>query len=150
MTQSTSVDPAEAAPVVVVGVDASDEAREALRWAARYAASTGSRLRVVHAWTPVDEQVWIQTMPPPAGRTAVAEEEVAKLVADEVDPSVPTEALVLEGHAVKVLTEAAEDASLLVVGGRGHGGFAGLLVGSVTAGCVAHAPCSITVVRHAD
>lgn len=137
----------EGAPVVVVGVDASDEARAALAWGGGYARLTGARLRVVHAWTPVEEQVWIQTLPPPAGRTAVAEEEVAKLVADEVDPSVPTEIKVVEGHATRVLTDAAADAELLVVGGRGHGGFTGLLVGSTTAQVVAHSPCSVTVVR---
>lgn len=147
MNESASDRAEVAAPLVVVGVDASDEARAALRWAGRYAALAGARLRVVHAWTTVDEQVWIQSLPPPAGRLAVAEDEVAKLVADEVDPSVPTETLVVEGHATKVLTDAATGADLLVVGGRGHGGFAGLLVGSVTAQCVAHSPCTVTVVR---
>jgi nucleotide-binding universal stress UspA family protein len=134
-------------PVVVVGVDASPEARQALRWASRYALMTGARLRVRHAWTPVEELVWVQSMPPPAGRMAVAEEEVAKMVAADVDPGVPVDARVVEGHAVKVLADAAEDADLLVVGGRGHGGFAGLLVGSVTAQVVAHSPCSVAVIK---
>jgi nucleotide-binding universal stress UspA family protein len=51
------------------------------------------------------------------------------------------------GHPAKVLLDAAEGADLLVVGSRGHGGFAGMLLGSVSQHVVAHAPCPVVVVR---
>ena len=52
-----------------------------------------------------------------------------------------------EGHPAFSLIEQAKDADLLVVGTRGHGGFVGLLLGSVGEHCVTHAPCPVVVVR---
>jgi nucleotide-binding universal stress UspA family protein len=57
---------------------------------------------------------------------------------------------VTEGHPAFVLTDAARGAALLVVGSRGHGAFAGMLLGSVSEYCAAHAPCPVVVVRHPD
>ena len=54
-----------------------------------------------------------------------------------------------EGNAAKVLLEASEGARMLVVGSRGHGGFSGLLLGSVSAACAEHARCPVVVV-HGD
>jgi len=134
---------------VVVGVDASEESKEALRWAARYATFVGARLEVVHAWHPVEELVWIQSLPPPAEQTEVADKALAQLVEEVVGPSpaVDVSTAVLKGHAVKVLTQVAKGASLLVVGDRGSGGFDGMLLGSVSEKCAAHAPCSVVIVR---
>ena len=56
--------------------------------------------------------------------------------------------MVAEGAAAPVLLEAAADADLLVVGSRGHGGFTGLLLGSVSQQCVSHAGCPVVVVRN--
>jgi nucleotide-binding universal stress UspA family protein len=61
---------------------------------------------------------------------------------------VRTRAVVVEGSAVQCLLDAARGAELLVVGSRGHGGFAGALLGSVSQHCVQHAPCPVVVVRH--
>ena len=55
--------------------------------------------------------------------------------------------VVTEGAAAPVLLESAADADLLVVGNRGHGGFAGLLLGSVSQQCTSHAGCPVVVVR---
>ena len=54
-----------------------------------------------------------------------------------------------EGRASYVLMEASEGADLLIVGSRGHGGFTGLLLGSVSAACTEHAKCSV-LVAHGD
>ena len=63
------------------------------------------------------------------------------------DPHASIERVVAEGPAGQVLVEAAKEADLLVVGSRGHGGFAGLLLGSVSQQCAHHASCAIVIVR---
>lgn len=134
---------------IVVGVDASEEAKDALRWAARYASFVGAKVEVVHAWHRAEEYAWLQNLPPPASPTQVASEALAQVV-DEVigtDAALDVTTAVIEGHAAKVLTEAARGASLLVVGNRGFGGFDGLLVGSISEQCAAHAPCSVVIIR---
>ncbi len=63
------------------------------------------------------------------------------------DSGVVLHLTVTEGHPASVLTEAAQGAELLVVGSRGHGAFAGMLLGSVSEYCAAHSPCPVVVVR---
>jgi nucleotide-binding universal stress UspA family protein len=62
---------------------------------------------------------------------------------------VDVESVVVQGHPAKVLVDASVGAQLLVVGSRGHGGFAGLLLGSVSEYVIAHASCPVLVIRHA-
>jgi nucleotide-binding universal stress UspA family protein len=136
-------------PLVVVGVDASEESKDALRWAKEYAELTGASLQVVHAWHLADEHAWIQPLPPPAGPTDVARAALQEVV-DAVlgaDPSIDVTVEVVEGHAARVLTDAARGASWLVVGSTGLGGFDGIVLGSVSQHCVARATCSVAVVR---
>jgi len=126
---------------IVVGVDASEESKEALRWASQYAEFIGARLEVVHAWHVADEHAWLQSLPPPANPTDIARKALASVVDSMIPPGkLDVQTFVLEGHAAQVLVTASKGADLLVVGSRGFGGFDGLLLGSVSGHCATHAP----------
>ena len=137
---------------IVAGVDGSEGSREALRWALDEARLRGWDVQVVQAWrdpyfvTPGFAQP--EDFEPDALRMR-AQEGLAATVADVAgdESGVAIEQRVAEGSAATVLVEAAKDADLLVVGSRGHGGFSGLVLGSVSQQCVAHAPCPVLVVR---
>ncbi len=131
-------------PVIVAGVDGSAESKEALRWAARQAALIGAELHAVIAWHLPEIYAY-------AGRdyAADAAEVLEKAVSDALgpDPGIPVVTQVVEGHPAHVLTAMCPDADLLVVGSHGHGGFDGMLLGSVSQHCVQHACCPVVVVR---
>ncbi|MQM27083.1 universal stress protein [Glycomyces albidus] len=145
------MDPSEAkADRIVVGVDGSSASIRALEWAVREAALTGAELEAVHAWeVPAQYGTGMMTLPSGEEFEAAAKESLARAVeqAAGTDPGVVIEQNAIAGHAAKVLIDAAQGASLLVVGSRGHGGFVGTLVGSVSQYCVSHAPCPVVVVR---
>jgi nucleotide-binding universal stress UspA family protein len=137
---------------VVVGVDGSEQATTAVRWATREAARRGTTLRIVHAW------VWplyrVSLDPPPgappgAGLRAVAEQVLADAArtARETDPRVEADTELVVGEPATALLRAAETAGLLVVGNRGVGGFGGLLLGSTGVSASARAACPVVVVR---
>jgi nucleotide-binding universal stress UspA family protein len=138
--------------VIVVGVDGSDPSKEALRWALEEARLRRSSLRAVNAWLypQIGGRGYIPSeLLDPELLRKTAQERLDGLV-DEVvgeSPGVELERVVREGPAAQVLVEAAEQAELLVVGSRGHGGFAGLLLGSVSQQCAHHAPCPVVIVR---
>jgi nucleotide-binding universal stress UspA family protein len=139
---------------VVVGVDGSGPSRSALRWAADEAAEHGAELLAVMAWSePVPPIPGIYGRPPtmdvgssPYARAAQA---LADLVTEELgdQPAVPVKTELAEGNPARVLIDKAADADLLVVGSRGHGGFAGLLLGSTSQHVSAHAHGAVAVVR---
>jgi len=137
---------------IVVGVDGSPGSRTALTWAAAEAADHGADLVVLN--------VWEHTLMPPAGSVSVSERYVpdpSQRTADDLlsviketlgeDPPVPIQPRVKQGRPAKVLIEESTNADLLVVGKRGHGGFAGLVLGSVSQHVAAYAECPVTVVR---
>jgi len=133
-------------------VDGSDESEEALRWALEEARLRNATVRAVFAWRDpyvlapgfgLPEDFEFDALRERAVETLDAV--VAEVVGTQSD--VPVEAVIAEGPAGSVLVEAAGDADLLVVGSRGHGGFVGLLLGSVSQQCVTHAPCPVLVVR---
>lgn len=152
--------------VVVVGVDGSAGSTAALRWAAAEARLRKARLRVVNAWTfgytgvpgggygylggSLDPFAPLDVGLSELHRAAedLVEEATAKLAA-EIE-GVEVERQVVEGTAAKVLVGAATEGDLLVVGSRGHGGFAGLLLGSVSQQCAHHAPCPVVIVHAAE
>jgi nucleotide-binding universal stress UspA family protein len=133
---------------IVVGVDGSEGSDCALQWAVAEGALRDARVIAVNAWEV-----------PYLGELAGSREyqsarveyehranEVVKEAVDRAHaPEVET--LVLHGTAAEMLETAARDADLLVVGSRGRGGFAGLLLGSVSSRCAQHSPCPVVIVK---
>jgi nucleotide-binding universal stress UspA family protein len=138
-----------AANTIVVGVDGSPNSEAALHWALAEAERRGADVLALHAWSfpPTASIGYVPPTPLGAIRQAATAclEEVVRRASGRY-PSVRCEQVVAEGAAGHVLVEAAQGASLLVVGTRGRGGFAGLLLGSVSQQCAHHAPCPIVIV----
>lgn len=146
---------------VVVGIDGSAGAAEALRWAVAEARLRKARLRIVHAWTYGYAGMPLggfgamggfdSYIPPEIDSNDLqrAAEELLERAIGEVGgiEAIEVERRVVEGGTAQVLIAAAVGADLLVVGSRGHGGFVGLMLGSVSQQCVSHAPCPVVVVR---
>jgi nucleotide-binding universal stress UspA family protein len=137
---------------IVFGHDGSKCAQEALRWAGRLAARADLDLHVVRSWammTAPKPSTWQAGYVPPLSdwEKAVLEELEGHVAAAGLDPKVRVSCHVVHKAPAPALMAAAEGASLLVVGARGRGGFAGLRLGSVSDQLVHHAPCPVTVVR---
>lgn len=138
----------EKSGVIVVGVDGFHSV-DALSWAAHQAMLTQATLKTVMAWT--WPTYWGREPVGPPGWDP--EEEARSILAEAVEavlgphPKLHVHQEVVEGHAVSVLIAAAEHADLLVVGSRGHGAFAGILLGSVSMHCIMHARCPVVVVH---
>ncbi|MGY1857672.1 universal stress protein [Modestobacter sp. SYSU DS0290] len=138
---------------VVVGHDGSGCAQEALVWAAGLAERAGWPLHVVRAWriaTAPQPASWSPGYVPPMSDYEKAVQ--ADLEADVVAALGEQRAAGVVCHVahtapVKALITAAGQADLLVVGARGRGGFAGLLLGSTSDQVTRHGPCPVTVVR---
>jgi nucleotide-binding universal stress UspA family protein len=137
-------------PRIVVGIDGSAECKHALRWAARTAEAFGARLELVAAWNYPAAYGW-SAVPdgwsPHDDMRQLAQETVHSVFGKN-RPEV-LELLLCEGNPAQVLLDQSKDALMLVVGSRGHGGFAGLLMGSVSASVAEHATCPVLVV-HGD
>jgi nucleotide-binding universal stress UspA family protein len=136
---------------VVVGVDASQAALRATRFAAEEAARRSVPLRIVHALG-----VFEGITAPPAdmdvpGLVNVGAQTLVQAMADSVGSLLPAHQVqtsLIEGGPVEVLRRASSDASLVVLGGRGVGGIEGLLLGSTAARVVATADCPVAVLPH--
>ena len=137
-------------PRIVVGVDGSDGSKDALRWAGRLAAGFGARIDAVATWT-LPMTSLLRMLPP----SYTPQPDVEKLLADTVgevfggQPPADMRLKTLEGPAAEILITASEGALMLIVGSRGVGGFAGVLLGSVSARVAEHATCPVLVV-HGD
>jgi nucleotide-binding universal stress UspA family protein len=143
---------------VVVGVDGSETARKAVRWAAREAKLRGMKLELVSAW-----EIPIYSYASRYGFPAISQEMMKSLtaraeghLAEALDEAraeareVQIETIAVEGQPAKALVEVAKGADLLVVGSRGLGGFRELLLGSVSQQCAQHATCPVVIVRHLE
>jgi nucleotide-binding universal stress UspA family protein len=132
---------------IVVGVDGSPASVAALRWAITQAGLTGAEVQAVTSWQ-IPGQYGFEFYSIEADWPDVARRTLATAVKEAGDGGpLDVQSLVLEGHPAYVLVEASVGAQLLVVGSRGHGGFAGMLLGSVSEYVIAHASCPVLVVR---
>lgn len=141
--------PAGAQAIVVVGVDGSTSSLLALDWAVDYAVLSGAALEIVAAWDWPRSYGWAGPLPEgynPAD-DAVRMLSECEERARERQAAVPTSTSSTQGNAAEVLVQASRSATLLVVGSRGHGQFAGILLGSVSEHCVGHAHCPVLVYR---
>ena len=140
-------------PRIVAGVDGSPSSVSALRWAIRQAGLTGAAVDAVIAWRYPVSAGGYGWAPTGMGTTFDFKEEAEKVLAGAIgtacDPGsgVSVRVRVVEGNAAQVLLDASDGADLLVVGSRGHGGFAEALLGSVSQHCVHHAHCPVVVIR---
>lgn len=143
---------ADADAHIVVGIDDSPGARRALRWAAREARLHGVRLDVIHVWAVPAQWAqgygveWTIDLAELGGDAQSVAEELVEgtLSADERPEHLKVAAI--EGNPSGVLLEASKSADMLVVGTRGRGGFARLLLGSVSNAIVHHAVCPVVVI----
>lgn len=151
MTAPESTNGGRANGRVVVGIDDSEGARQALRYAGEIAKWRGWTLHVVCAWHIIYPMgpyaVGLAELD--AAMQESTEEMVNKILDEELGPDVELEIeqTICEGVPSQILLAASEGADLLVVGSRGRGGFASLALGSVSQACVHHATCPVLVVR---
>jgi nucleotide-binding universal stress UspA family protein len=150
---------------LVVGVDGSPGGDAALRWALTEARLRKSKLRVIHAYQPprvplpdagagglgfAPPVVFSQDEADRLEQAAQAEAEAIiegalRRVGREATDGLEIERAPIVGGAAQTLIEAGRDADLLVLGSRGHGGFVGLLLGSVSQQCAQHPPCPVVI-----
>jgi nucleotide-binding universal stress UspA family protein len=133
---------------IVVGIDGSPPSLDALRWAGHFAAVFGAQLDVITSWEYPPSYGWNSIAPewdPARDMAKVLDDSVLAVFGDR--PPAHMALRVYEGGAAKVLLDACEGAVMLVVGSRGHGGFAGLLLGSVSANVAEHASCPVFIVH---
>jgi nucleotide-binding universal stress UspA family protein len=142
---------------VVVGVDGSEPSMAALRYAAELAAGAGAPLTIVCARRPLGVDGWVRAywvavdaaadpheISDEAARVVLAR---AQHVAHAEYPALVVRAVAAEGPPAAVILAHARDASLVVVGSRGRGAVASVLLGSVCHGVVHGARCPVVVVH---
>lgn len=122
---------------IVVGVDGSAGSKRALEWALAEAQLRQVGVRLVYG-----------IAARPSAYPDEAMEMLSQALADVggAPAGVAVERAAQFGSAVELLLDQAQDAELLVVGTRGRGGFAGLVLGSVSQQVVQHAPCPVVVI----
>lgn len=135
---------------IIVGVDGADDSVRALRWAADHARTIDAPLHVLAAFE-------IPTQFGPYGMAGWEnptdlEKRARSVLSDTVRSTLGEDAQVVQhvvqGHPAQALVERSPEALLIVLGSRGRGGFAGLLLGSVSQHVVAHAKCPVVVMPH--
>ena len=136
---------------VIVGVDGSEESLRAVEWAALEARRHASPLRIVSASAELPRMRAYHASPAEIGvalRGISARALGAAIIrSEEVAPGLPIETGLLSGPSAVAVADSGSGASMLVVGARGAGGFAAMMLGSVSRYAAAWAPCPVVVVR---
>jgi nucleotide-binding universal stress UspA family protein len=151
----TTTEMEDAMKTIVVGVDGSHGATDALKFAIEEARVRGAGLKAVAVWqmpTAVYGSGMMPVLVDSADQKQIAQDALDKRL-EEVDAAaagVSVTPVVREGQPAEVLVAEAHDADLLVVGTRGRGGFKGLLLGSVSQQCAHHATCPVAIVPNGD
>jgi nucleotide-binding universal stress UspA family protein len=145
---------------IVVGIDGTEHAAAALRWAAEEAALRQATVVAVHAWTfmpvttPADSglvpMAWTESMDVLDASRAAAERIAGDVVRAVLGEEHDAVVKVVEGGPATALVEAAAGADLLVVGNQGRGNLASALLGSTSAEVADAAPCPVVIVRARD
>lgn len=136
---------------IVVGVDASEKAAEAVRWAAKEAAHRDAPLLIVHAMGIPD--LYMGAVPPTDSVREALRERGEQILSDAKGAAEATAAVAVEVRLdsdtpVAALRSRSRGARLLVLGASGHGGFlAGAVLGSTAVQLAAHAPCPVVIIR---
>lgn len=138
--------------MIVVGVDGSGSSGDAIRFAIEEARLRRTNVVALYVWqSPI--VTGLHYIPPdlldPETLASHARQIVEAAISETGGPpaDVEIESRTVEGSPAAALIEASRDADLLVLGSRGHGGFHGLLLGSVGQQCVQHAVCPVVIVR---
>lgn len=137
---------------VVVGIDGSTSAAEAADWAAQEADERGMELHLVHALNypalvgmhsaiPLED---VKAKTHAQGQDLL---DAARTSLQEAHPKLAITSAVSELGAAETLVEVSKTAALVVTGSRGHGGFAGLMLGSTGLAVATHAHCPVVIVR---
>ena len=136
---------------LVVGVEDSAGARRALRYAAARAAREGAQLTALYAWSMFDvprPESEPGIVPPLSAFEQSARARLSGILAEELgEGAAVVELRLVHESPTHALLSASREFDEVIVGGRGSGGFAGLLLGSTTSQLLHHAACPVTVVR---
>jgi len=135
-------------PRILVGVDGSDHSVAALRGASRIAAAMHANIRAVSAWEYPTMFYPVPDWSPKDDAAKALDAALEQAFGTDLPANLERE--VLCGNAPKVLIEQSKDADMLVLGSRGHGGFTGMLLGSVSAACAQHAHCPVLILHRGD
>ncbi|UJW30407.1 universal stress protein [Saccharothrix sp. AJ9571] len=137
---------------ILVGVDGSESALHAVRWAAEEARRRGGALRLFHAcFVPPSAPHVPVSLPRTYGEALLDEGRQwlaqAAATAEETAPGIETSTDLRIGTAAELLVTESATAALVVLGSRGLGGFSGLLIGSVSVALAHYGHCPVVVVR---
>lgn len=144
----TSMNALQSRGRIVAGIDGSQASIAALKWALRYAGLIGASTELVEAWNWTASPSW--ALIPSDFDPKISAEQVLDILIGQMRrefPNQPIDGKVIQGQAAQLLVEASAGADLLVLANSGQSEIVGMLLGSVSEYCVAHAHCPVVVYR---